>query len=130
MMSNKIKNRRYSKRHLWMETMKESNQAYIGVTDYVIENFSGLDCIDLPLVGEEFEVDTPLMDFHLDDRIHHFRVLLSGRVLEINKDVQSDLGMLFKDPEHNWLLKIEYDSSEEFDSLMNEKQYLDYLDEL
>lgn len=129
-MSNKTKNCYYSKRHLWVEQLKGSHHAYIGMTDYLAETFSNLDCIDLPDVGEEFDVDTPLIHFHVGSKIYPLPVQLTGRVLEINKDMQSDLSLLFMDPEHNWLLKIEYDDPDEFDDLMDKKQYLNYLDEL
>lgn len=122
---------RYSKSHIWvMPAADQPGAAYIGITDFLTEELPEMDCIDLPMVGDEFELDALCIHIHIGNRIRHFRTPLTGRVLEVNQDVLDDPGRLYVDWQNNWLIKMEYDEQNELDLLMSASQYAKYLDNL
>ena len=121
----------YSQRHIWAsKPKKNSNTVLIGVTDYVTDEFDEIDSLDLPLVGDELEMDSLSIHIHIRNRIKHFRCPLTGRVLEVNQDVLDDPGLLYLDWQKNWLFKMEFDDRDELDLLMSGSQYTKYLDSL
>lgn len=120
----------YTKKHVWAKTDSKKNTAYVGVTDFLTEELQAIDCIDLPLVGDELEQGAFCFHLHVGSRIFHFRSPLTGRCLEINKEVMDSPGLLHLDANENWLFKMEYDEPDELDDLMNGSQYTSYLDDL
>ena len=64
------------------------------------------------------------------NRIKHLRCPLTGRVLDINREVLDDPRLLYMDWQKNWLFKMEFDDRDELDLLMSGAQYAKYLDSL
>jgi glycine cleavage system H protein len=120
----------YSSRHVWAKANKKDNTALIGVTDYVTEEFAEIDSIDLPMKDDELEMDSLVIHIHIRNRIKHLRCPLTGRVLEINREVLDDPRLLYLDWQKNWLFKMEFDDRDELDLLMSGTQYAKYLDSL
>lgn len=120
----------YSNRHVWAKANKKDNTALIGVTDYVTEEFAEIDSIDLPMKDDELEMDSLVIHIHIRNRIKHLRCPLTGRVLEINREVLDDPRLLYLDWQKNWLFKMEFDDRDELDLLMSGTQYAKYLDSL
>ncbi|MBO7742017.1 MAG: hypothetical protein J6S21_05630 [Victivallales bacterium] len=120
----------YSTRHVWAKANKRENTALIGVTDYVTEEFAEIDSIDLPMKDDELEMDSLVIHIHIRNRIKHLRCPLTGRVLDINREVLDDPRLLYMDWQKNWLFKMEFDDRDELDLLMSGAQYAKYLDSL
>ncbi len=120
----------YTVRHLWAEIDEKSRVATIGITEDLIEMLADIVTLDMPLVGDELDMDTFCIHIHLPTRIQHLRSPLSGRVLEINRDVLDNAGLLALAPYKNWLYRMEYDDPSELDLLMNSVQYGKHLDRL
>jgi glycine cleavage system H protein len=120
----------FSRRHLWARLNAKRHTAYIGITDVLSEQLSEIESIDLPEPGDEIDMDNIFMHFHLANRIIHLRAPLTGRVLEQNKEVLDNCSLLHLDPNQYWLVRMEYDSDEEVELLMDVKQYLDFVDKL
>jgi glycine cleavage system H protein len=120
----------YTARHLWADIDASAGTAVIGVTEDLVESLAEIVSIDMPLVGDELDMDTFCLHFHLPTRIHHLRSPLSGRVLEINRDVLDNAGLLSLAPYKHWLYKMEFDEPGELEVLMSAAQYGKYLDRL
>ncbi|MBQ6473270.1 MAG: hypothetical protein IJJ33_14895 [Victivallales bacterium] len=123
-------NKAYSRRHLWAGLNEKDQTACIGITEFLAEQFHEIISIDLPEVDDEIDVDMMFIHFHLGSRIYHLRSPLSGRILEINKEVLDNPSLLHLNPNIYWMVKMEYDNAEEIDLLMDERQYTDYIDKL
>ena len=106
------------------------NVAYVGITDYLADELGGIDSIDVPLEGDELEMDSLVIHIHVRNRIRHFRCPLTGRVLSVNQDVLDDPALIYLDWHEAWLFKMEYDDPDETSQLMNGQQYTRYLDSL
>jgi glycine cleavage system H protein len=84
----------YSHRHLWVRHDPEKMQAWIGITDFLQEHLPEVESLDIPLEGDELEMDVPCVFLHLSTkRIRKLYSPLSGRVLEINRDVLDNQAM-------------------------------------
>lgn len=120
--------RSFSKRHLWAKLDEDNGIAYIGITDYLVEQLDEFDSIDMPIPGDEVEQDGMCIHLHLAHHIHHLRSPLTGRVLENNKEVLDNCNLVHLDPNKYWLFSMEYDDESELDMLMDARQYADFLD--
>ena len=66
----------------------------------------------------------------VNNHIRHVRSPLTGRVLELNEDIQDNPSLIHLSPHKNWLFKMEYDDQDELDLLMSSAQYTRFLDQL
>ncbi len=129
-MEENANERVYSKRHLWAELDQENMIAYVGITDFLAEQLAEIVSIDLPTPGDEVDMDTMVIHLHLRNRIHHLRLPLTGRVMEVNKEVLDNCSLIHLDSNKYWLLSMEYDDEDELDLLMDAHQYSEYVDSL
>ena len=129
-MANMHENRSFTNRHTWVIPDKNTNTAIVGITDYLTEELVSIQSLDMPLEGDELDMDTFCIHLHLAKRIHHLRSPLSGRVLEINKDVQDNPSLLHLDPYKHWLYRMEFDDPDELEMLWDYNRYSRFVDQL
>ncbi len=120
----------YHHRHFWIAVDSSESSATVGITQEMQDRLPEIISIDLPEHGVDLEVDQPCFHLHLPSGIRHLKSPLSGRVLEINREILDNPELLHLDPYENWLLKMELDSSEDLHSLMNADKYAAYLETL
>jgi len=119
----------YSHRHMWVKIDEDQQEAVVGVTEDYIEEVPEIISIDMPMVGDELEMDADCLHLHV--RAPDLTILhapLSGRVTEINRDVLDTPELLHAAPYKRWLFKMEYDEVEELEMLMIAKRYEYFLD--
>lgn len=129
-MSEFPENRAYSKRHVWALANPKKCTASIGLTEFFAENLGEIESIDLPLAGDELEMDSFCVQLHVRNHIRHVRAPLSGRVTEINKEVEDNPNLIHLNPHRNWLFRMEYDDQDELDLLMTAAKYTRFIDRL
>ncbi len=120
----------YSLRHLWVRVDPETSTGTVGITEELAEGVGEIDSVDMPMVGDELDMDTFCIHLHLKTRIHHLRSPLSGRVIEINRDVLDTANLVHVAPYEKWFYRMEFDDPDELDLLMSAGQYAKYLDQL
>jgi len=120
----------YSTRHLWVRLEEDGRTATVGITEELAEQLVEILSVDMPMVGDELDMDTFCIHLHLNSRIHHLRSPLTGRVTEINREVLDSASLLHVSPYQNWLYRMECDDKEEVDLLMSAEQYTRFLDHL
>jgi len=118
----------YSPRHTWARVDEEEGTAEVGVTEHLSERLDELHGIDMPRVGDELEMDEMCIHLHLDTNILHLRAPLSGRVIEINRDVLDNPNLLHVAPYKHWIMRMECDELEELDMMMSAAQYMRHVD--
>lgn len=115
----------YSQRHLWVDVEDEEKSiAKVGITQYHQEGLGEIQSADLPLVGDELEIDVPCAHLHIEDELHHLLAPLTGRVESINRDVLDNPALLHIDPYQHWLFRMEFDEPDEFELLLSPEQYI------
>ena len=131
-MANIHDRRVFTTRHTWAlpDENNDVHIATVGITDFLTDELVAIQSIDMPLEGDELDMDTFCIHLHLAKRIHHLRSPLSGRVVEINKDVQDTPSLIHLDPYKHWLYRMEYDDPDELDMLMDYNRYSRFIDHL
>lgn len=124
------KNVNYSQSRMWTKADTATATAVVGITEDLVEEIGEILSIDLPLTGDELDMDTLCIHLHLQNHIHHLASPLSGRVLEINRDVLDNPNLLHIAPFNNWLYRMEFDEPDELDFLMSAAQYGSFLDSI
>jgi len=119
----------YTARHLWVEADEDERVATVGITEELLDRLVEVVSVDMPMLGDELDIDTFCIHLHLENRIHHLRSPLTGRVVEINREVLDNASLLHLAPYTNWLYRMEFDDADELHLLMSAAQYAKYLDQ-
>jgi len=120
----------YTTQHVWVRMDREQHAATVGITEELTDQLAEILSVDMPMVGDELDLDTYCIHLHLHSRIHHLQSPLTGRVLEINREVLDNASLLHLSPFTHWLYRMEYDDEDEVHLLMSADQYTRYLDQL
>lgn len=118
----------YSPGHSWARVNAAKGTAEMGVTEPFADRLDEIHSIDMPRTGDEIEMDEMCIHLHLDTKIVHLRAPMSGRVVEINRDVLDNPNLLHVSPYKHWIMRMECDELEELDMLMNAAQYMRHVD--
>jgi glycine cleavage system H protein len=120
----------YSPRHLWARIDHDTSTAEVGITEELQERLPELLSIDVPMVGDEIEIDQPCVHIHHEEGIRHVRSPLSGRVVAVNRDVLDRPDLLHVAPYGHWLYQMEFDEPDELDMMLAAKDYVKYVEGL
>lgn len=116
---------KYSKTHEYVKV--EGEYGYIGVSDYAQKELGNVVYVDMPEVGDELEAGE---DFGAIESVKAASDLIapvSGEVVEINEALEENPRLVNADAMANWIVKVKIADPAEFDSLMDEAQYAEYI---
>ncbi len=120
---------RFSRDHLWVR-LEDDIQATLGLTGYLQEKLGEIHSLRLPEEGEEIIKDEPFGIVEARQGRRELVAPISGEVTELNYDTLEVPELINEDPlAEGWLLKVGISPSQEFDELLTEEEYQDYLSE-
>ena len=120
---------RFGRDHIWVR-MDDDIQATIGLTDYLQEKLGEIYSIRLPEEGEDFLKDESFSVIEVKSGRLELKAPVSGEVIEVNYEAVEVPEIINEDPlSEGWLIKVELTSSHEFDELLTEEEYEDFLSE-
>jgi glycine cleavage system H protein len=120
---------KYTETHEWIKYSDKKKEAIVGITDYAVKQLSDLVHIDLPKVGESIEQGAPFGEIESVKTVADLVSPLSGKIVEVNKDIAGDLDTLKDEPfEDGWLIKIKPSDTRELEPLMSRKEYEEFLE--
>jgi glycine cleavage system H protein len=120
---------KYSESHEWIKYNDKKKEATIGITDYAVKQLADLVHIDLPKVGDSVEQGAPFGEIESVKTVADLITPLTGKIIEVNKEVAGDLDTLKEEPfEDGWLVKIKPSDPAELESLMTKKEYEEFLE--
>ncbi|HZE95901.1 MAG TPA: glycine cleavage system protein GcvH [Planctomycetota bacterium] len=120
---------KYSESHEWIKYNAKTKEATVGITDYAVKQLADLVHIDLPKVGDSVEQGTAFGEIESVKTVADLIAPLTGKIIEVNKDVGGNLDTLKEEPfETGWLVKIKPSDPSELESLMTKKEYEEFLD--
>ncbi|KAJ3480879.1 hypothetical protein NLI96_g8045 [Meripilus lineatus] len=97
--------KRYTEDHEAVVYDDATNVGVVSITDYAQSSLGDVVFVELPVVGSEYAP-------------------ISGKVEEVNEELNSQPGLLNKSPEDaGWLCKIKVSDASEIDNLMTEDAY-------
>ena len=119
---SKIKeNLRYTDSHEWVSL--DGEVATVGITDYAQHALGNIVFVDMPEVGSEV---TAGEEFGAVESVKAASDLISpvsGEVIEINEDLDSNPELLNEDAFANWIMKVRVDDPGEVIELMGPEEY-------
>ncbi len=132
MINDYPKDLKYTPSHIWVKTEVRGNKkfAWVGITEELANRLREILSIDMPMVGDELEMDAPCIHIHRPTSIYEMNSPLSGRATTINKDVLDTPRLIALAPYKHWFFCMEYDDDEELDLLLSAHQYAAHLDNL
>ena len=120
---------RFSRDHVWVR-MDDDIRATLGLTDYVQEKLGEIYGLRVPDEGDELIKDETFGIVEAKNGRRELTAPLSGEVIEVNYDAMEVPEIINEDPlAEGWLVKVELGSSAEFDELLTEDEYADFLSE-
>lgn len=118
---------RFSRGHLWIR-LDDDNRATLGLTDYLQEKLGEIYSLPLPEEGEEIVKDESFSTVEAKNGRRELIAPISGEIVELNYETIEVPEIVNEDPmSEGWLLKVEISSSQEFDELLTEDEYEDFM---
>jgi glycine cleavage system H protein len=119
----------YTKEHEWINI--EDNTGIVGITQYAQEALGEITYIELPKIDTEVEQFEELTSVESVKAASDIFAPMSGKVLEVNTDLESTPGLINKDSyEKGWIVKLELADLSERSNLMSSEEYSKFLESL
>jgi len=118
---------KYTKEHEWVKV--EGSIATIGITDYAQRELGDVVFVELPKIGTKVEQMKPFGVIEAVKAVSDLFSPLSGEVVEVNNKLESESGLINKDPYgEGWIIKIKANNLAELDSLLSADDYIKLLE--
>jgi glycine cleavage system H protein len=119
----------YTDSHEWVSA-EDDGTARIGITDHAQEALGDLVFVELPVIGDEISQGDPCAVVESVKAASDIYAPVSGRVIDINEDLEADPAIINADPyEDGWLFEVELIDTEELEGLKDAEAYELSLDE-
>ena len=113
---------KYSKEHEWIRV--EGNVGIVGITDFAQHELGEIVYIELPAVGDTFSANDQFGTVESVKAASDLFIPVSGKVLEINHDVEDAPDSINTTPYDAWMIKIELGNPTELDQVLDAEGYL------
>ena len=124
------KDKRFTKEHEWI-IIKEGGLAVIGISDFAQKQLGDIVSIELPKVGSIFRQMQAMAIIDSVKASSDIYCALSGEVVEINEELLEHPEWINQSPyDLGWIIKMKPSNIEEFNSLMTNEQYNEFIGEI
>ncbi len=113
----------FAKTHEWANV--DGNIATIGLSDHAQHELGDLVFINLPTVGDEITAEETFCDVESVKAVSDVMAPVSGKVVEVNEELESSPELINNDPMGAWICKVEVTSVP--DDLMDEAAYAEFI---
>lgn len=111
----------YSPSHEWVKV--EGNVAWIGISDHAQHALGSVVFIELPKVGQTVKKGDAMGAVESVKAASDVYTPVSGKVLEINKELEGNPELLNDDPYGSWIAKLELTHESELKYLLSPTDY-------
>jgi glycine cleavage system H protein len=111
----------YAETHEWVKT--EGNVAYVGISDHAQHALGSVVFIELPKVGKTIAKGDTFGAVESVKAASDLYLPVSGKVLEVNKNLERSPELINDDPYGSWIVKIEVTQPSELNSLLSSEAY-------
>ena len=117
---------RYTKDHEYVRL--DGDIATVGITDHAQEQLGDIVFVELPEIGKSVEQGTEAAVVESVKAASEVYAPLSGEVIEVNGALEGEPAKVNADPlGDGWFLKIKVKDKRQFDALMDEAAYSDFV---
>jgi glycine cleavage system H protein len=117
----------YSASHEWVKV--EGKTAWVGISDHAQHALGSVVFIELPKVGQTFKKGDAMGAVESVKAASDVYTPVSGKILDVNKDLEGSPEMLNDDPYGAWIVKIELSQEDELNQLLSATDYLPLCEE-
>lgn len=114
----------YSKDHEWVKV--EGNEAYVGITDFAQHALGEIVFVELPEVDDEIAQGDAFSVVESVKAASDAYSPVSGKVLEVNEELDGAPELLNEDAFANWIIKVELTNPSELEGLLSDKEYAEF----
>jgi glycine cleavage system H protein len=120
---------RYTKEHEWV--LVEGDTALVGISDYAQTQLGEIVFVELPDTGKQLNKGDEACVIESVKAASEIYSPVSGDVTETNDDLDGNPSKVNEDPTGaGWLFKVSLSDASELDSLMDEGDYMGYVEGL
>jgi glycine cleavage system H protein len=113
---------KYTKEHEWIRV--EGDTALIGITDFAQKELGDIVFLDINMLGSEVGKDQVFGTVEAVKTVSDLFMPVSGKVLELNGDVESNPELVNSDPYgKGWIIKVSLKNKAELDQLLSADDY-------
>jgi glycine cleavage system H protein len=117
---------RYTKDHEYVRL--DGDVATVGITDHAQEQLGDIVFVELPQVGKSVEQGAEAAVVESVKAASEVYAPLSGEVIEVNGALEGEPAKVNADPlGDGWFLKLKIKDKSQFDALMDEAAYKDFV---
>lgn len=128
-MAAKSTDKRFTKDHEWL--VLDGDIVTVGITDHAQEQLGELVFIELPELEREVTAAEACAVVESVKAASDVYAPLAGRIAEINETIVEDPSIVNNDAEgEGWFFKMELDNVADFEALMDQDAYDEYLETL
>lgn len=118
---------RFTENHEWIR-MEDEFTGICGITPFLQNKLSEIQFVDLPEIDIEVRQEEHIVTIDSLSAIHKMQSPVSGFLFEVNNELEESLDSINTDPlGEGWIVKIDVKSMFEFNELMTEKEYQDFI---
>jgi len=111
----------YTKTHEWVKL--DGDIATVGLTDFAQEQLTDIVYVDLPKVGATLKAGETAGTVESVKSAEDYYSPLTGKVVEINKELEKTPELINKDPYGAWIFKLKVSNPSEVNSLLGKSDY-------
>ena len=111
----------YAKSHEWLTV--EGSEAYVGISDHAQEALGDVVFIELPKVGNTIKMGEAFGAVESVKAASDMYLPVSGKIIEVNTDLESEPEKLNQDHYGSWICKIEILDQKELENLFDHTEY-------
>tara|TARA_R110002110_G_scaffold6054_4_gene30588 strand:+ start:8095 stop:8472 length:378 start_codon:yes stop_codon:yes gene_type:complete len=120
---------RFTDQHEWVRI--DGDIATLGITDYAQEQLGDVVFVELPEVGKELAVGDEAAVVESVKAASEVYTPVSGEIVDVNNDLEATPAGVNEDAMGDgWFLKLRLFNPSEFDKLMDEAAYAEFIEGL
>jgi glycine cleavage system H protein len=118
----------YTKDHEWVRV--KADQATVGITDHAQNQLGDVVYVELPKVGDRFEIAEPFGSVESVKAVSEIYMPLSGSVMAVNESLNDSPEQVNEDPYgEGWMIVLKIENPAQVDGLLSAAEYEDYIKE-
>ena len=117
---------KYTKDHEWAKA--DGDTVTIGINDYAQDQLGEIVFVELPEVGDTFEVEDEFGSVESVKAVSELYIPVSGEVVEVNENLEDAPELVNTDCyTGGWIIKVKASDLSQLDALMDKAAYLEML---
>lgn len=112
---------KYTKDHEWIQI--NGNKATVGITDFAQSELGDIVYVDISSVGQEVGQHEVFGTIEAVKTVSDLFMPITGKVLEVNGDLDANPEKVNEDPYKSWLIKMEVKDASQVSGLLSADAY-------